>query len=329
MNDRPLVSIIINNYNYGRFLGKAIDSALNQTYPYIEVVVVDDGSTDNSQEIIASYEEQIISVLKENGGQASAFNAGFTTSSGEIICLLDSDDLFLSEKVAEVVNVFMEHQDIGWCFHHLRFVDDNTGAVIQLSSENGSRTCDFRTDLKKGKLPFSLPATSGLCFARSLLRLILPMPVASGITLSDQYLKIGALALSQGYFLDKKLGVVRVHNSNRYTADIVRLQANDGYTVSNNNQRLKANISILTAYYMRLNWPFLAKLANNAFSYGLGLSWKVGGVEAETMQIAKSYLSNISPLEKLEIRTRAFYHRLKLSVPVAVTKAMNMLLKAT
>jgi len=65
----PLVSII-NNYNYGRFLKEAIDSGLNQTY-HVEVIVVDDGSTDNSQEIITSYGNRIIPVLKKNGGHFS------------------------------------------------------------------------------------------------------------------------------------------------------------------------------------------------------------------------------------------------------------------
>ena len=84
MNDivenNPLVSILINNYNYGYFLGAAIESALSQTYQNIEIIVVDDGSTDNSREIIAHYGNHIIPILKENGGQASAFNAGFAAS---------------------------------------------------------------------------------------------------------------------------------------------------------------------------------------------------------------------------------------------------------
>jgi glycosyltransferase involved in cell wall biosynthesis len=68
----PLVSIIINNYNYGRFLPDAIASALRQTYERVEVLVVDDGSTDHSREVMTSYGDQIIPILKENGGQASA-----------------------------------------------------------------------------------------------------------------------------------------------------------------------------------------------------------------------------------------------------------------
>jgi len=82
MVNQPLVSIIINNYNYARFLRDAIDSALNQTYDRTETIVVDDGSTDNSREIIAGYGDRIIPVLKENGGQNSAFDAGFAASAG-------------------------------------------------------------------------------------------------------------------------------------------------------------------------------------------------------------------------------------------------------
>jgi glycosyltransferase involved in cell wall biosynthesis len=99
MKQNPLVSIIINNYNYGRFVREAIDSGLNQTYSHKEVIVVDDGSTDDSREIIASYGNGITSVLKENGGQASAFNAGFAVSQGDIICFLDADDIFYLRKL--------------------------------------------------------------------------------------------------------------------------------------------------------------------------------------------------------------------------------------
>lgn len=294
-----LVSIIINNYNYGRFLRDAIDSALNQTYPHIEVVVVDDGSTDNSREIIASYGERLVPVLKENGGQASAFNAGFAVSRGDVICILDSDDIFLTEKVAEVVKVFDEYQDIGWCFHRLKFVDASTGAFIKLSRESGTRKCDFITHLKTGKLPFNCPATSGLCFTRSLLQQILPMPEASGVNISDHYLKIAALGLSKGFFLDEQLALLRIHDNNIYTMN------------NDKQHQLKANILILTAYFLRSNWPFLKKFGNKLLATGIGNYWKFGGVEVEYIEKVKIYLSTVSPLEMLEIRLRAFYHCLK------------------
>src|SRR5947207_15525858 len=87
-----LASVIINNYNYGRFLREAIDSALNQTYKNIEVIVVDDGSTDGSREIIESYENRIRPLFKKNGGQISAINVAFEATHGSVILVLDADD---------------------------------------------------------------------------------------------------------------------------------------------------------------------------------------------------------------------------------------------
>jgi glycosyltransferase involved in cell wall biosynthesis len=106
LNNPPTVSIVIINYNYGRFLREAIDSALRQTYPHIEVVVVDDGSTDNSREIIASYGSKVVPVLKKNGGQGSAFNAGFAVSRGEMVIFLDADDYLFPRAVEQVVTAW-------------------------------------------------------------------------------------------------------------------------------------------------------------------------------------------------------------------------------
>src|SRR6202167_4054060 len=86
----PLVSIIIDNFNYARFIRAAIDSALAQSYAQVEVIVVDDGSTDNSRDVISSYGNRVSAVFKPNGGHASAFNAGFRASRGSIVMFLDA-----------------------------------------------------------------------------------------------------------------------------------------------------------------------------------------------------------------------------------------------
>ena len=96
-------SIIINNYNYARFLVQAVDSALNQTYPDIEVVVVDDGSKDNSLQILESYGNRIKLIAKENGGQASCYSAGFSQCSGELVLFLDADDYLRPECIERVL----------------------------------------------------------------------------------------------------------------------------------------------------------------------------------------------------------------------------------
>src|SRR6188768_2225570 len=109
MPQPPLVSIVIDNYNYARFLRAAVDSALAQAYPRVEVVVVDDGSTDDSREVIARYGDRISAVFKPNGGQASAFNAGFAASHGDLVLFLDSDDVLLPSAVAAAADVFAGH----------------------------------------------------------------------------------------------------------------------------------------------------------------------------------------------------------------------------
>lgn len=121
--EQPLVSIIITNYNYARYLKEAIDSALNQTYAHTEVIIVDDGSTDNSRQVIETYKNQIIPLYKINGGQPSAFNAAFAVSQGEIVCLLDSDDVFLPQKVENVVKAFNTYPKAVVVYHKVQNID--------------------------------------------------------------------------------------------------------------------------------------------------------------------------------------------------------------
>ena len=296
------MSVVINNYNYGRFLPEAIDSALNQTYPHTEAIVVDDGSTDNSREIIGCYGQKIIPVFKENGGQASAFNAGFAASRGDIICFLDSDDIFLPEKVATVVEAFASSTDLDWCFHSLKWVDvDGEPSLNQSSHKSLSGEYDLRAHIKTGKLKDklpSLPSTSGLCFKRSLLQQILPMPEAKTIGLNDAYLEFTSIGLSKGLILDKELALYRVHGSNAY--------------VKSKDKRVPARIMILTAYWMRVKFPDLSKFTNNIFAAGLGTFWRTGGVASECREFVKNYLESATPLEKIEINARAVYHCVKL-----------------
>ncbi|MFB2938667.1 glycosyltransferase family 2 protein [Aerosakkonemataceae cyanobacterium BLCC-F154] len=300
MNNQPLVSILINNYNYGHFLGEAIDSALNQTYSNIEVIVVDDGSTDNSREIIQSYNSKVIPIFKANGGQASAFNEGFATSSGEIICFLDSDDIFQPEKVTEIVQVFAQYPKIGWCFHPLKFLSTNREDLPKENYSGSSEIYDLRTFIQQGKLKGKLPfgtATSGLCFNRSLLKQILPMPEAIRIT-SDDYIKYLALGLEPGAILLKEIAIQRIHGNN-------------AYTFRKDKVNLKIQIQILTAYWIKTNFPQLQKFSNNILALGLYLDWRYGGNQEANNQLVKTYLSSTSLTEIIEIYLRAIYYSIK------------------
>src|SRR5580704_13374409 len=103
---RPLATIVIVSYNYEPFVAAAIDSALEQSYAPLEVIVVDDGSTDGSRKIIAGYGNRIRVIFQENAGQGAVYNAGWLAARGEFVLFLDSDDVLAREAMERVVAAF-------------------------------------------------------------------------------------------------------------------------------------------------------------------------------------------------------------------------------
>ena len=126
MKKDPLVSIIIPAYNAEKYIKTTINSALKQTYQNIEIIVIDDGSTDKTKNIIQSIQDpRIIYIHQENQGQSAARNAGIKIAKGEYIALLDSDDLFLPQKIEKQVNFLEIHPDCGVCYCKIyNFFDD-------------------------------------------------------------------------------------------------------------------------------------------------------------------------------------------------------------
>ena len=119
----PLVSIVIPTYNREDLVAAAIDSALAQTHPRCEVVVVDDGSTDATPAVLRRYAGRIVAIRQENKGLAGARNAGIRASSGELVGFLDSDDLWEPRLVEEAVKLFEAHREVGAVFLAERDID--------------------------------------------------------------------------------------------------------------------------------------------------------------------------------------------------------------
>jgi len=113
MNELPLVSVIIPVYNSEKYIKQTIDAVLNQTYPYLEIVLVDDGSTDNSLRLIESYNgnSKINIIRQANKGAAAARNTGYKNSNGHYIKFLDADDIINIEMIAEQVKLARENPD--------------------------------------------------------------------------------------------------------------------------------------------------------------------------------------------------------------------------
>lgn len=270
MNKKLRASIIVNNYNYGRFLQESIDGALSQTYSNVEVIVVDDGSTDNSRVIIECYGDRIIPVLKKNGGQASAFNTGFAESSGDVVIFLDSDDTLLPNAVKETVKLF-EDSNVVKVHYPLWGVDADgkkTGKIIpnnnliegdlqQLAIRYGPTTYDIP--------PYS-PPTSGNAWSRRFLEQVLPMPESEYRSHADVYLL--ALALIYGLVrrLSEPQGCYRIHGCNEtlkpleeYISDYLLRHEYNCVVLSNHLRKMKIDVEPTT--WKRDSWWHRINLA--------------------------------------------------------------------
>jgi glycosyltransferase involved in cell wall biosynthesis len=215
---RLTVDIIINNYNYGRFVGDAIESALAQTHPSVRVIVVDDGSMDGSRDILRAYGDRVTLVLKENGGQASALNAGFARSDGDAVIFLDADDVLRPEAAGLVASSFADDPRLAKVQYRMEIIDENgrpSGVVKpprHLSLPRG--------DLGRAELtfPFDLVwmPNGASAFTADALRRILPMPEQEFATCADWYVVHLTPLLGRVASLDDVAACYRVHGANRY-----------------------------------------------------------------------------------------------------------------
>ena len=214
MNSALSISIIINNYNYERFLTEAIDSALAQTYENVEVIVVDDGSTDGSRKIIAEYGKRIIPILQPNGKQGAAFNNGFAHSKGDIIIFLDADDYLYPYAVEKIVSVWQPN--ISKVHYRLDVVDTN-GQTNGNSYPSGGQPLDY------GNLTSTLldigtyrgVPTSGNALNRQAMLPNFPIPVEFNTT-SDDYLSVLIPLHGDVIAIEEPLGAYRIHDSNQW-----------------------------------------------------------------------------------------------------------------
>ncbi|HET9196894.1 MAG TPA: glycosyltransferase family 2 protein [Solirubrobacterales bacterium] len=216
------VDIVVTNHNYGRFLPEAIESACAQTHPEVAVVVVDDGSSDDSREILRRYEDRVEVVLKEQEGQASALNAGLERCRGEVLLVLDADDVLRPQAAERVAAAFAARPGLAKVQFPMEIVDADgnpTGAV-----KPGGHLRAPVGDQRRAELafPFDLPwlPGGGTGFRTEAVRRILPIPAAdyprSG---ADWYLVHLTALLGEAALLDEVCASYRVHGGNAYELD--------------------------------------------------------------------------------------------------------------
>ncbi len=217
----PEVSVIVPTYNYAHFIEDCLKSIFAQTYNDFEVIVVDDGSTDHTSKVLAAYRKDIHYIYQENKGLPAARNTGIKASKGKYLAFLDSDDLWLPEKLAEQVRIIREDSDMGIIFSDANAFQE--GTILRESILKEEKIC------------------TGFCFQRLFMGNYLIMPTVlirkscltkSGLfdetltAVEDYDLWLRIAAFFKIGFVDKILAMYRVHPSNM-SKDFCRLLDNE------------------------------------------------------------------------------------------------------
>ena len=218
--DAPLVSIIIPTYNYGRYLSKAVKSCLDQTYGNLEIIVVDDGSTDDTRVVVEGLDSRVAYVHQENQGVSAARNNGLRRAKGTFIAFLDADDYLLSDSVAARVEVLLKHPDVGIVFTDADSCDPS-GTVHHKERRLKDRVSDrFYEDLLLRHLRFQ---TSAVMLRGPLAkRFSFPVRLSNG---EDIVYFAKVFFAAKGYFLARAATVNLSHaDSLRHDVDEVLRQ---------------------------------------------------------------------------------------------------------
>lgn len=217
----PFVSVLIDTYNHERFIEEAIVSVLEQDFPSLqtEIIVVDDGSTDHTSEIVHKFEPRVRLLRKPNGGQASAFNAGISQANGEFVAFLDGDDWWAPKKLTRVLEAFRKEPALGFVGHG---IIETYGDGRQMSHALGEEST-FRVHTPETARLFrsrkSFMGTSRMTLRTDLLRQILPVPEILTFE-ADEYIFTIAAAMSEVKILAEPLLYYRMHEANAFQISI-------------------------------------------------------------------------------------------------------------
>ncbi|MDX6676917.1 MAG: hypothetical protein QOE31_969 [Solirubrobacteraceae bacterium] len=217
----PRVSIVITNHNYAAYLERCLASALGQRDADVEVLVVDDGSTDGSREILARHADRVVALLQDRQGQKAAFNAGFAAAGGDVVMFLDADDELLPDAAAAVAGAFAREPGAARAIFRLQIVDEHgrpTGACVPAAGRPLPHG-DVRREVLAFPDDLAWPPTSGNAFAAWALRRLLPLAVDDDPTGADSCLHPLVPMLGPVVALDRIGGSHRLHGANAHLRD--------------------------------------------------------------------------------------------------------------
>ena len=146
----PKVSVVIPTYNHARYLPYALDSVINQGYPNLEVLVIDDGSNDGTAELVKPYGSKINYIYKENGGTPSALNLGLSLATGKYVCWLSADDALIGEKVSKQVSLMESDPSLGFSYTSFVVIDASSTKQYDVNSAYFPHKQEMVTKLMEG-----------------------------------------------------------------------------------------------------------------------------------------------------------------------------------
>ena len=215
---KPLVSVVINNYNYAEYVGQAIESVIGQSYAAVECIVVDDGSTDASRDVIGRY-PGIKTVFKRNGGQLSAVRAGFAGAAGDVVVFLDADDFLYPDACAEITASW--RPDLSLLQYGLDKIDSGGKAIGSYPEQGFLAAGHLEFVLRYGYIPSS--PMSGNAFSRDYLARVFDTTPDAHMA-ADGYLIYCAPLYGRIGSVAKRLGCYRIHGRNASPAAVVNAQ---------------------------------------------------------------------------------------------------------
>ena len=217
---KPLITALVDTYNHERYIEQALVSILEQglSLAELEIVVVDDGSTDQTPSIIQKFVPRVKHVRKKNGGQASAFNAGFAEARGEVVAFLDGDDWWAKEKLSTVADVLERHPDVAAVGHgHYEFHERSNETRLRVPQRRTLISMADREATRMAALHRRFLLPSALTVRRKVLEWIMPIPEEI-VFIADVPLQAAALVMGT-LILDQPLFYYRYHAENLYSID--------------------------------------------------------------------------------------------------------------
>jgi len=164
----PKVSVIIPTYQYAHFVGQAVESVLAQTYKNYEIILVDDGSTDNTSEVLSNFGDQISVIYhRENRGLSAARNAGIRVSKGKYVAFLDADDVWMPNKLRLQVKLLDQNSDVGLVFSDMTYFGKRCGSKKRAFQEVSPSSGKVFKDLfVKDFIPMPTVIVRKICFEK-------------------------------------------------------------------------------------------------------------------------------------------------------------------